>query len=74
MNIRVFKAYQKFSDLPLLCGVYPDHGPLLCRLDKRDDIELYCIACDYIRTPGFALYRQIVAEVERIKPEWKDYV
>lgn len=74
MNIRVLRAYQEFSDLPLLCGVYPDHGELICRLGKDDEVQLYCIVCEYYLSPGIELYKQICASVARLKPEWKDKI
>lgn len=67
MNFRIFKTYQQLSDKPLLCGAYPEHGPLYVRLNKSDEVELWCWQCDYVLRPGLALYKTIVQVVDSLQ-------
>lgn len=42
-----------------------DQGLLLCNLDEKENIFLYCLSCEYKNIIGLAFYDKIVEEVKK---------
>lgn len=67
MDIRIIHSYQKLMDEGLapkiLCGNDKDHTEPLVRL-SGDDIEFWCLACNWTWTPGKRAYESMKRIVE----------
>ena len=67
MRIQYVSKYIALSEEGLVskleCPI--DQGSLLCNLNNEDEIFLYCIACEYKKNIGVAIYAKIVSEVNK---------
>ena len=60
MRIQVVNGYLNLVDqkkAPTInCGNDPQHGRVFARLGDDDQIELWCLACNYRAVVGLAMY------------------
>jgi hypothetical protein len=68
MRIQAFSAFQELAKNgmvdPLKCFNKEHVNPLVPALNKKDEVYLWCLECDFKLNPGINLYEQIVSSLE----------
>lgn len=63
MKIQVVNAYLKLQDegrVPVIyCGNDRDHTRPFARLTDNDEVELYCLGCNWTNMPGLRIYESM---------------
>jgi hypothetical protein len=76
MDIREFRYYQFLAEKghvkPVTCMIDSEHGNALAKLDKEDNVIVYCLACDFKLIPGIAFFDTIRKKIHEVSKDLID--